>query len=551
MNLSLASQSARVKVSIFLGAALLVVCLLAPSSSADGRLLFAQGLKGDEELPPPEDTETQSPTAPPLPSFSPSTIPSLTPTVVLSKTPTLRPSNYPSLYPSLLPSLVPTEMPTSDPTLPFFEMSLVVPDIPDSDIVKVMDWIKKELTALKSPFCWKRSQGRGVGLIPQNCPSNRDKIGLLCYSKCRPGMSRVGFDCWQQCPSGFRDDGFFCRKAEYGRGAGYPIWDGGKCKRKHGSCEKWGALWYPKCRSGYRNVACCICRPNPFSCSGYGMANALPGIPSLSCRKTISTGDPTPMVCNSNQEKDAGLCYPRCPQGMYGVGPVCWSHCGGGKVDCGAACAASTGECASKVFDQVLSVLILAANVATLGLAAPVTAGAGATIRVAGKVVAGTTRLGKAMVKAVIFLQTVKSSNNLYKGVKVTKRIVNVRTGQLIKIVKLSYDAATIGVEAMEAMEDYRQSFSDDFAQQTSPRINRIIDDSFHPTTAEFLKKSWADIQLNEMKEAYGWQIADTVLDVASIVDITGVTGVVAAFADPVCSALVPFPCIDAATACP
>jgi hypothetical protein len=37
-----------------------------------------------------------------------------------------------------------------------------------------------------------------------------------------------------------------------------------KAKGK-GNCEKWGAVVYPKCKSGYDNVACCICRPTPSS----------------------------------------------------------------------------------------------------------------------------------------------------------------------------------------------------------------------------------------------------------------------------------------------
>lgn len=70
-------------------------------------------------------------------------------------------------------------------------------------------------------FCWKDSYGRGVGKIPSTCASNRDRIGLLCYTKCPAKMTRFGFDCHSICPSGWRNDGLFCRLAEYGRGAGY------------------------------------------------------------------------------------------------------------------------------------------------------------------------------------------------------------------------------------------------------------------------------------------------------------------------------------------
>ena len=40
-----------------------------------------------------------------------------------------------------------------------------------------------------------------------------------------------------------------------------------------------------------------------------------------------------------NQDKDAGLCYPRCPAGFTGVGPVCWQTCPPGFTNLAASCA--------------------------------------------------------------------------------------------------------------------------------------------------------------------------------------------------------------------
>lgn len=72
-------------------------------------------------------------------------------------------------------------------------------------------------------FCWKDTYGRGVGVVPSVCPSDKDKIGALCYSKCPANYKRVGFDCQQNCPTtgGWADQGLFCRLVEYGRGGGY------------------------------------------------------------------------------------------------------------------------------------------------------------------------------------------------------------------------------------------------------------------------------------------------------------------------------------------
>lgn len=44
-----------------------------------------------------------------------------------------------------------------------------------------------------------------------------------------------------------------------------------------------------------------------------------------------------PTEC-TGKDKDAGLCYPKCPSGMYGLGPVCWQNCPAGWTNTGAHC---------------------------------------------------------------------------------------------------------------------------------------------------------------------------------------------------------------------
>jgi hypothetical protein len=46
-----------------------------------------------------------------------------------------------------------------------------------------------------------------------------------------------------------------------------------------------------------------------------------------------------PTECSSSSDKDAGLCYSKCPTGYKGVGPVCWQSCPSGFRDDGAFCA--------------------------------------------------------------------------------------------------------------------------------------------------------------------------------------------------------------------
>jgi hypothetical protein len=224
-------------------------------------------------------------------------------------------------------------------------------------------------------FCWRDSDPRGVGKVPDACQQGRDRIGLLCYTKCGPHMQRAGFDCHSTCPPGMRDDGLFCRSAEYGRGAGYP-WKIGdpafnydrardRCEGEHGrgNCEKDGLIYYPKCKPGETAVGCCICRPPTPDCGKLGLN---PGI-DLSCAKKVVIGDPVTGVCGPGEQSDAGLCYPACKAGYKGVGPVCWGGAPPGWVECGMGAAKDSKTCESIVFNQVASVGKLAMTIATLG----------------------------------------------------------------------------------------------------------------------------------------------------------------------------------------
>lgn len=233
-------------------------------------------------------------------------------------------------------------------------------------------------------FCWKDSTPRGIGTVPEACEPGRERIGLLCYTKCPAGTKRVGFDCHSVCPDGMRDDGLFCRAAEYGRGAGYPAafgefnLDGARArcaKENPQGCEQNGLVIYPKCKAGYEAFGCCICRPKQPNCSALGMN---PGV-DLSCAKKVTIGDPVTGACGSNQQKDAGLCYSQCASGYTGIGPVCWAGVpkvdGKSWVECGMGAAKDSLTCAKIIGGQVYSVGNLAINIASLGTSTSLTAG--------------------------------------------------------------------------------------------------------------------------------------------------------------------------------
>jgi len=172
--------------------------------------------------------------------------------------------------------------------------------------------------------CWVSAYGRGVGKPYHYCddPQYPDKSGLLCYPKCRDGFYGVGPVCWQTCPAGYRDDGAYCYKLNpsYGRGVGYVHEDSCVNDNKDLGCEKWGLLWYPKCKSGYHNVGCCVCSADcPSSMTDIG----------ISCQKqSYGRGVGVIMGCAPGEEKQAWLCYDAfCSKNHKGVGPVCWGEC--------------------------------------------------------------------------------------------------------------------------------------------------------------------------------------------------------------------------------
>ncbi|XP_039281362.1 uncharacterized protein LOC120350719 [Nilaparvata lugens] len=222
-----------------------------------------------------------------------------------------------------------------------------------------------------SDFCWKDSYTRGVGKVPARCAENQVGIGLFCYDNCPAGYSRFGFDCHTDCPADFRDDGLFCRHAEYGRGVGYP-WKFGdplsdrhmwaRCLRDHPEgCEKHLLIVYPKCAPGYWAFGCCICRPSQPDCPALGLNRGI----DLSCAKRIIIGKPQIGVCEADEELDAGLCYPKCKPGYYGVAFVCWAEAPSNWVNCGMGAAKSSGSCTSAIIGQVASVGQLAVGIAT------------------------------------------------------------------------------------------------------------------------------------------------------------------------------------------
>ena len=102
----------------------------------------------------------------------------------------------------------------------------------------------------------------------QTCPQGKVLENGLCYTPCPSGYDSVGPYCWGECPAGYPDSGVtFCEKT-YGRGGGHGSKEACEQSSDHGArengCERWAALWYPRCDPSFHNVLCCVCsRPCP------------------------------------------------------------------------------------------------------------------------------------------------------------------------------------------------------------------------------------------------------------------------------------------------
>jgi len=149
------------------------------------------------------------------------------------------------------------------------------------------------------------------GKIPTSCPEGMENSVGLCYPKCQAGYSGFMTMCTQDCPSGYRNDGLFCFKpSAYGRGAGYAIWSEGKCNRENSQgCEKWGLIWYPRCRANFHNFGCCICSPNcPAGMTDIGISCA---------KKTYDRGVGKLPICAPDEDQITGLCHKKNPKRNY------------------------------------------------------------------------------------------------------------------------------------------------------------------------------------------------------------------------------------------
>lgn len=221
---------------------------------------------------------------------------------------------------------------TGTDTMPAPSADVAGANISSAELGAVLGWIQREYIIDQTPFCYKQSYDRGVGILP-GCGSGKEKVGALCYDDCR---------------SGYKSEGLFC--APTGSLSYMP---GRECTR---SVPVLGCVASKPagCRSGYTDVAG-VCWRNAQS---YGR-----GVGSEANE------------CLSNRQMQAGLCYLTPKSDYTCTATGCLQNCASGLVACGAACAKDANTCASSIANMVVSPAILLANIATAGAAGRAKAG--------------------------------------------------------------------------------------------------------------------------------------------------------------------------------
>ncbi|MBX7174099.1 MAG: hypothetical protein K1X72_24215 [Pyrinomonadaceae bacterium] len=400
------------------------------------------------------------------------------------------------------------------------------------DMNLAMMWIAAQVSAQRLPFCYRQSFTRDAGEAATTCANGWEKVGLRCYPKCQSGYERSGSNCIATCPQGFSDIGLYCQKpAAYGRGAGWAGYsavggktaiqrceEGNRSKGDGGSpagqsCEMWGAYAYPKCKSGFHNVGANICSPDcPFNWQDSGTGCKKPALPSN------LSGDA--FGCNPGKEKSGELCYNKCNKADYsGVGPVCWQNCPSQMpVNCGAGCATSSKDCALAVTDMVISPVLAAVSLATLGGASGVTA--------TGNVIKGAAT------------QTASKA----PGIIAKMKAIYAKIKTEVEVAKLANKAYKTSSSILSERDLVLKEFSDNFAEMTSYEINKTLEERLSPDELAEVKLEWAKRHFYLMGQTDADVSLRNALTLASVIDPTGLLAVEKAFYHPVCKNNTPFP---------
>lgn len=342
-----------------------------------------------------------------------------------------------------------------------------------------MEWISAEMSALRVPYCYKNSYGRGVGKPVSNCPAGQEQQAGLCYNQCNAGFTGVANSCnASSCPSGWRDDGLFCAKPNLST----------------------------QCPAGFKDIG-------------------------ISCAKaTYDRGVGKPLSCGPGEEQDGGLCYPSCQAGSTGVGPVCWSSCPANRsTDCAAGCAVSHEACVVQTFEMAEAPVSAAISLVTMGL--------DNSLKTAADAGTSAARGTATQTMANSGSEWAKLGENLFtaleQGLDAYDKVSGVLTVQESLQAEIEHWVNVYSEPAnFEDATSKKINFAIEWAYYADGTDTRIV-------KARYIREQWALNHLGVLTTTDGFETAGNVLSAVSVFDPTGLLNVANVYAKPVCGASV------------
>ena len=129
--------------------------------------------------------------------------------------------------------------------------------------------------------------------VISSCSDDYENSGLLCYPKCKEGYTGVGPICWEICQEGYDDHGITCFKNTH--------------------------IYYKGCCCTIFNLSCCNSCNQTYADDGCTCRRNV----EIYFKKSYSRTLGKPLGCTSEQEQSGILCYQKCSDQYYGVGPIC------------------------------------------------------------------------------------------------------------------------------------------------------------------------------------------------------------------------------------
>jgi hypothetical protein len=424
-------------------------------------------------------------------------------------------------------------------------------------------------------FCYPSYSTVSTPSLVGNCPSEYDNTGIECYrwfrsdyhpsqlANCPSGYTNMGFTCYRPwsvpiddfplsdsratCPSGYFKG--FADRCYYNCGPGWNN-DGDFCSRPASSISYANGMF---CPTGYEALSDFAFGRCYQRCEeGWHSTLEFCQVDVLSTTKGNYVVPPTLMGCNTGWDYDAGLCYPKCPSGLVGVGPVCWTRCGS-MFDCGAACAKDEAVCNETIANQVVSTVMLVISVAST-VAGIVGAGKALAYTVNGarkiaKIGGSTAKGTKAFMNLAIKARNVERTTTIWRKAKLAYLKIRPIKNAISKISNVySFFSKPISI----MMASYEMASRDGLVEDFGVDIDNQLKSRFNKTAYNQIAAMWATIKFNKFAPNLGIDIANQALDAVSLAGLADPSGIISGCADvannftkPICNNATSFPTLS------